>query len=80
MRRALAAFLLLITACGSDNAAEPTTPELPVIDQAAFEQVLAELGRPAVVNVWASWCLPCRAEAPLLREAHAEFGEDSGCV
>ncbi len=28
---------------------------------------LAELrGRPAVINIWATWCLPCREEMPLL--------------
>lgn len=31
---------------------------------------LTELrGRPLVVNFWASWCLPCREEAPLLNAA-----------
>lgn len=33
-------------------------------------------GRPVVVNVWGSWCAPCRAEAPELVAAHAELGED----
>lgn len=72
----LAAFLVLVVAACSGGAdPEPTTPDLPSIDAAGFRQLLAELDRPAVVNVWASWCLPCRAEAPLLREAHSAYGD-----
>ncbi len=31
-------------------------------------------GYPVVLNVWASWCPPCRAEFPLLADASVKYG------
>lgn len=33
-------------------------------------------GQILVINVWGSWCAPCRSEAPHLVEAHEELGPD----
>jgi cytochrome c biogenesis protein CcmG, thiol:disulfide interchange protein DsbE len=41
----------------------------------AYEQRIAALrGYPAVVNVWASWCGPCRFELPHFQQAAADYG------
>ena len=40
---------------------------IPGLDPAAF------MGKVSVVNVWASWCVPCHDEAPIL----TELGKDT---
>ena len=68
------ALALVVVACGSDTAVDG--PPLEELSPARLEAILSEEARPSVVNIWASWCLPCRSEAPLLRTAHESLGDD----
>lgn len=33
-------------------------------------------GRPLIVNIWATWCVPCREEIPLLNHAANHYAQD----
>jgi cytochrome c biogenesis protein CcmG/thiol:disulfide interchange protein DsbE len=53
--------------------------ELPLLDGDGSISSADLQGRPYVVNFWASWCVPCREEAPTLQSFHERWS-DRGVV
>ena len=62
--------------------------QVPVVDRRVLPPITGELldggtydsrdhrGQVVVYNVWGSWCVPCREEAPILRKVWNQTRED----
>lgn len=63
-----------LTAGALLDAQRPPAP-VPVIAAARLDgtpvSTAARAGRPLVINLWATWCPPCRREMPMLTQAAA---------
>jgi cytochrome c biogenesis protein CcmG, thiol:disulfide interchange protein DsbE len=78
---------LLFTGLGRDPRLIPSPlvgqplPALsgPTLDGGIFDSTMLD-GRPAVVNVWASWCDPCVDEHPLLLDLERQHGDELAVV
>ena len=77
MRKTVATLVLLVVSAACSATGDVgDVPPLPETSPGALQELLTNTERPVVLNVWASWCIPCRSEAPLLRAAHESFGSE----
>ena len=89
MKRALAVLLLLV-ACSRGEQAKPAAPAVQTgtrtevgdsmpaysstyLDGTPFD-VASQKGNVVLLNVWATWCGPCRFETPELETLHQKYG------
>lgn len=113
---ALAAALLVLTACDSGDLPKPPGQAKVDVDTPALRAIRAEAGiepcraatgepvdgglpdvtlpclgggpdvdvaalrGPLVVNLWASWCGPCRQELPIYQQFYERYGDQVGVV
>ena len=87
MSRALvlgAAAAAILAAAASDASGEAgrvaeigaPAPDYAATTLAGDSASLAGLrGRPVLLNVWATWCAPCREEVPVLQALHARHAD-----
>ena len=76
----VAALAVFVAACGSDDTAplaatrEASGTTLPDVELVALDDEstssLADIEGPAVINLWATWCAPCRREIPDFEEVN----------
>lgn len=89
-----AGMLAWFAATATFDLLRSSAPPLPDIPLATLDgtatSLAAHAGRPLVLNLWATWCPPCRREMPVLADAQRRYpgvaivlvnqGEDRGAI
>jgi thiol-disulfide isomerase/thioredoxin len=82
---ALVVGALTLAACASSS--DEATTSADGLPDVAIEQLdggatisLADIEGPAVINLWATWCAPCRREIPDFEAVHQERGDEARFV
>ena len=62
----------------SDPQTEPVKAvDFTVVDMEGNAVTLGEhIGKPILLNFWATWCGPCQSELPAFDAAYAEYGDE----
>ncbi|MGX7348962.1 TlpA family protein disulfide reductase [Dolosicoccus paucivorans] len=58
---------------------QPPTPNIEMLTEEGETVYLKDLladGQPTIINIWASWCPPCKEEMPLFEEYAEKYSED----
>jgi cytochrome c biogenesis protein CcmG, thiol:disulfide interchange protein DsbE len=70
-----------VASAGSGAGARKPAPALPAAVLQPPRETLSGLrGKPALINFWASWCDPCRKEAPELERFNRSLGASARLV
>lgn len=73
----MAGVVAWVVAGGVLDLMQGSAPSLPDLQLATLDENPISLseyaGRPIVLNLWASWCPPCRREMPVFEQAQTEF-------